>query len=223
MARTAFLQIGRIEGGIELGGAVIARLVAKLRRHLPCRHAVLAHPARDGVADRIGIDLVVQFRRFPHAAPGLVDLLDRTPLKRDEPAGGALARTVASVSGILTTGRNFLVWARPRGLRSISRSSKSSCAPVRSSAASGRQAVPIRIISITRRWSGASAQQARKLCDFQRPAQRLAVIDLDAVNAGVIFPSLGEVIFPSRRGAIRRWQVGPVVALAGGHVGAEAR
>ncbi len=44
-----------------------------------------------------------------------------------------------------------------------------------------------------------------------------------AVNAGVIFPSLGEVIFPSRRGAIRRWQVGPVVALAGGHVGAEAR
>jgi hypothetical protein len=59
--------------------------VTKLRRHLPCRNAVLTHPARDGVADGIWIDVLVQLGGHPHAAPGLVDLLDRASVKRDQP------------------------------------------------------------------------------------------------------------------------------------------
>jgi hypothetical protein len=46
--------MSRLECGIELGGAVIARLVAKLCRHLPGRPAVLAQPSRQRMADRIG-------------------------------------------------------------------------------------------------------------------------------------------------------------------------
>ena len=53
-------QIRGIERGIKFGRAVVPRLVAKLRRHLPGRNAVLAHPAGDGVADRIGIDVSLQ-------------------------------------------------------------------------------------------------------------------------------------------------------------------
>jgi hypothetical protein len=39
-------QICRIERRIELGPAVSGQFAAKLHRHLPRWHAVLAHPAR---------------------------------------------------------------------------------------------------------------------------------------------------------------------------------
>ena len=80
------LQIGRIECGIELGGAVVAQFVAELRCHFPRGHTFLTHPPRHGVTDRIWVDFFVKFGGLPHAAPGFIDLLDRAPLKDDEPA-----------------------------------------------------------------------------------------------------------------------------------------
>ena len=177
-------QIDGIERRVEFGRAVVARLVAELRRHLPRRNAVLAHPARDGVTDRIGIDRRVQFRRFAHGAPRLVDLPDRLSVKRDETPFGRVGKNGRQNVGEFYDRPEFF------GLG----------ASVRIEIDEAVVEIELRAGEFQRGFGAAGGadqdhqqqpqmvgrlcKQTRKLGDLQGSPERLAVIDLDAGNIG---------------------------------------